>query len=500
LAGALRTAEILDNPHAQQGGYRNVTFARVAEALARSGEWDEAVKRARRCDDWGRAYAIADVIRIRAEAGDLDGAIRQAERLENTAVPRPQAGGPPFPSPRRMAIVKLVGVLAEKKELDRANRLLDAHPDAMAEGLAAIARVRLKAGDSDGATVAARRLLDRGGDWQSEAIARVVLVRALIVKNRLDEAVKVADGPWKEPEPVRQHSLGGSVSVEPLRGRALVALARARIERGDLDAGLAAVAKVPRGLSRAFDLLGLARERLDQGDRTTAAKLADAARAAMDGPGGSEFYLADVASVMARCGNVEEARRLFRRALFARDIGTPINRSYAAINQAQGGDIEGALRTIAAIPEVEPRDQARLRLAVHHAREGRADAALDVAGAIEDRAIRATATAQVGMILSRRGDRARGAAACRSAVEMVESPTPEVARDLAHAWAAIPGEAGVAVEWARRRPKPEVRAEALFGAAWGLSGQSFWMSGPSRYVILDPITGQQGYTSGDVDL
>ena len=147
LAGARRTAEILDNPHVQQGGYRNVTFALVAEALARSGNWDEAVKRARRCDEWGRAYAIADVIRIRAEEGDLDGAIRQVERLENTAVPAPQAGGPPLPSPRRMAIVKLVGILAEKKELDRADRLLDAHPDAMAEGLAAIARVRLKAGD-----------------------------------------------------------------------------------------------------------------------------------------------------------------------------------------------------------------------------------------------------------------------------------------------------------------------------------------------------------------
>jgi hypothetical protein len=290
------------------------------------------------------------------------------------------------------------------------------------------------------------------------------------------------------------------VSVEPLRGRAMVALARARIERGDLDAGLAALAKVPRGLSRSFDLLGLARERLEKGDRTTAAKLADAARAAMEGPGGSEYYLADVGAVMIRCGPLEEARRLFRRALFARDIGTPINRSHAAINQAQGGDIEGAMRTISAIPEVEPRDQARLWLAVHHAREGRGDAGLDVAAAIEDRSIRATATAQVGMILARRGDRARGAAACHRAVEMVESPISEVARDLAHAWAAIPGEAGAAVDWARRRPAPEARAEALFGAAWGLSGRSFWVSGVSRYVIPDPITGQQGYTNGDVDI
>jgi len=164
VAGALRTAEVLDNPHAQQGGYRNVTFAWVAEALARSGDWDEAVKRARRCDEWGRAYAIADVIRIRAEAGDLDGAIRQVERLENTGVPRPQAGGPPLPSPRRMAIVKLVGVLAEKKERDRADRLLARHPDSMAEGLAAIARIQLKAEDCDGATATARRLLDRSGN------------------------------------------------------------------------------------------------------------------------------------------------------------------------------------------------------------------------------------------------------------------------------------------------------------------------------------------------
>ena len=240
--------------------------------------------------------------------------------------------------------MKLVGVLAEKKERDRADHLLAAHPDAMAEGLAAIARVRFKAKDMDGAAAAARRLLDRGGDWQSEAIARVVLVRALIGRNRLDEAVKVADGPWKEPEIVRQqHSqAGGFASVEPLRGRARVALARARIERGDLDAGLATLAKVPRGLSRSFDLLGLARERLDKRDRTTAAKLADAARAAMDEPSGSEFYLADVGEVIARCGQIEEARRLFRRALFARDIGSAINRSNVAISQALGGDLEGS--------------------------------------------------------------------------------------------------------------------------------------------------------------
>jgi tetratricopeptide (TPR) repeat protein len=499
MAGALRSAAELETPQAEQNGYRSRVYWSIAEALARSGDWAGAVRRARRCDPWTRARTIADVIGTRAEKGDVDGAIKQAERLENVAEPRAQANFP-NPSPRRFAIVKLVGVLAERNELDRADRLLAAHPDATAEGLAAIARARLKAKDMDGAAAAARRLLDQGGDWRSEAIARLVLTRALIARDKLDDAVKVAGGPWKDYEPIG-HSQGPHPGVEPRRGRALVAVARAQIEQGHLDAGLATVAKAQQGLARASNLLALARERLEKGDRSTAERLVNAARAAMDEPGGSEFYLADVGAVMIRCGRLEEARRLFRRALFARDIGTPINRFYAAINQAQGGDLEGAMRTIAAIPEAEPRNEARLRLAVHHAREGRADAALDAAGAIEDRTIRATATAQVGMILARRGDRAGGAAACRRAVDLVEPPDPEVARILANAWAAVPGEAGAALDWARRRPTPELRAAALLGAAWGLSGRPVWVVGASPYVIWEPTEAQQqAQPDGDLDI
>jgi hypothetical protein len=326
-----------------------------------------------------------------------------------------------------------------------------------------------------------------------------VLTRALIAQDKLDAAVKVAGGPWKEHRPIG-HSQPPHPGIGPIRGRALVAVARAQIEQGHLDAGLDTLAKVQEGLARAFDLLELARERLEKGDRSTAEKLVDVARAAMDGPGGSEYYLAEVGAVMVRCGQVEPARRLFRRALFARDIGTADNRWYAAINQAQGGDVDGAMRTIAVIPEAEPRDHARLRLADHHARDGRAQAALDVAAAIEDPTVRATATAQVGMILARRGDRDRGAAACRRAVEIVETPNAEVTRILAHAWAASPGEAGAALDWARRRPTPELRVAALLGAAWGLSGRPFWVAGWSRYVSPEMIGAQQqSPNGGDLD-
>jgi predicted negative regulator of RcsB-dependent stress response len=495
VAGALRSAAELDTPQAEQAGYRSLVYSWIAEALARSGDWEGAVRRARRCDPWTRARTIAEVIGRRAEKGDMDGAIKQAERLENVAEPRFR-GGVDLPSPRRFAIVKLVGVLAEKNERDRADRLLAAHPDATAEGLAAIARARLKAKDMDGAAAAARRLLDQGGDWRSEAIARVVLVRALVAQDKVDAAVKVAGEPWKEQTPIG-HSQPPAPGVEPLRGRALVAVARAQIEQGHLDAGLATLAKVQQGLARALDLLKLARERLAKGDRSTAERLVAGARAAMDEPTGSEFYLADVGAVMARCGQVEPARELFRRALFARDINST-NRPYVAISQArEGGDVEGAMRTIAAIPEAEARDNARLRLAVHQARTDQADAALEVAAAIGDPAVRATATAQVGMILARRGDRDRGAAACRRAADMVESPTPEVARILAHAWAAAPGEAGAALDWSRRRSTPELRVAARLGAGWGLSGRPFWWVGPSRYLSPDMIIGAQQQPTDD---
>jgi hypothetical protein len=83
---------------------------------------------------------------------------------------------------------------------------------------------------------------------------------------------------------------------------------------------------------------------------------------------------------------------------------------------------------------------------------------------------------------------------------MVESPTPEVARILAHAWAAVPGEAGAAIDWGRRRPGPELRVAALLGAAWGLTGRPFWVAGASRYVIQDPIGAhQQSLTDGDLE-
>ncbi len=104
------------------------------------------------------------------------------------------------------------------------------------------------------------------------------------------------------------------------------------------------------------------------------------------------------------------------------------------------------------------------------------------------------------MLFARRGDRARGAVACRRAAEMVESPTAEVVRILAHAWAAVPGEAAAAIEWARRRPTPELRASALTGVGWGLGGRPFSVVGSSRYVIQDVVgPPPQPMTEDDLD-
>ena len=428
VAGAKHSAEALDTALARQNGYRSSALSEIAGAQAKAGDWDGAIRTARRLESWDRSFAMARAIRTRAEAGDLDGAINQARtRLEGAREPSAQ-GGFAGPSPRALAILEIVRVLADRNELDRAVRLLDAHPEVKVQGLAAIVRARFKAKDLDAAATAARRLLDQGGDWQSEASARVVLVRSLIAQDKLDAAIEAARGPWKQPDPPRSHSQPMQPSVEPLRNRALVAVGRAQIEQGHLDAALTTLSKVPGGLARAFDLIELARERLERDDRSSAAKLVSAAHAAMDESTGSEFYLQDVAAVMFRCGQVEPARRLFARALFARDIGSAINRPIVARTQAQAGDMEGGLRTIASIPEAEGRDYARLWLAVQHARDGKADAALDFASAIADPSYRAAATAQVGMILAQRGDRERGAATCPRAAEIVETPTPEVAR------------------------------------------------------------------------
>ena len=206
VAGAKRSAEALDTALARQCGYRSFAWSRIAGAQAKAGDWDGAIRTARRLELWDRSFAMARVIRTRAEAGDLDGAINQARtRLEGAREPSAQ-GGFAGPSPRALAILEIVRVLAGRNELDRACRLIDAHPEVRAQGLAAIARVRFKAKDPDAAATAARRLLDQGGDWRSEASARLVLVRSLIAQNKLDAAIEAARGPWKEPDPPRSHS------------------------------------------------------------------------------------------------------------------------------------------------------------------------------------------------------------------------------------------------------------------------------------------------------
>ncbi len=303
VAGEVRSAEALNTQEAENAGYKTTAVKRISEALARAGDWDGAARKARSCDPMIRATLIADVIANRARAGDVDGAIRQAERLENTSDPRFRTGTP-LPLPRRVAIVTLVGVLAEKNERDCTERLLAAHPDAMDEGLAAIARGRFKARDMDGAAAAARRLVDRGGDLHSEAIARAGADPRLIAQGRLDEAARLADGAWLVPKATRL-DLASAEHVERMQNWARFAVARARADRGDAGAAVAALAGMPSAVSRAFDLLELARARLDKGDRKSAETLVNAALAALEGPTGSEYYLAWIGELMVRYGEIE---------------------------------------------------------------------------------------------------------------------------------------------------------------------------------------------------
>jgi hypothetical protein len=187
-----------------------------------------------------------------------------------------------------------------------------------------------------------------------------------------------------------------------------------------------------------------------------------------------------------RAGQAEAARASFAAAISA-DDRRALERSPAIVRrQAQAGDLVGALRSVASIPEASYRDRARAWVATDLAREGKPGDALEIVGAIEHAAIRATALAHVGAALLKAGDPDRALDAFRRAAAAAEATPPEAARIVSRAWAAAPRGAPEALAWARRRPAGLARAAALLGVAEGVGGYPAYFPVPgfgSPYYI-----------------
>lgn len=469
-ASALRTLEGIDGPQSESP--RSTALGRIALAQALADDLDGALETLRLDRNPASRYVLEAIAAARAEAGDIAGAIRAAESWD----------APAKAWARNKVIAEVAAVQARHGDVAGAIRTVAEHGDGAAVGLAAIAAARLEAGDGEAAIAAARQALARGGDWQSEAAARVILVKSLVARGEIDEAKRVVAGHWHLPEPSGLGSQGILPSVDGHRKECLRAIARAQEGRGDVAAAIQTLEGVDLVYPRVQELAALATTLAEAGDAAGAERVLEHARRVAEERGGG-FANWTVAVAYVRAGQLDLARDLFGRAMFAEHIGAVENRRVMVLEQARAGDLEGALQSAAAIPEPDLRDQALAWVAADLARRGLADDALDVAARIADSAVHATTLAHVSKALAVAGYQARALATSRKAADGLEAASPEAARIIAHAWASTPVGMPEALAWARDRETPEARAEALLGVTGGMAGRPIWVEVRSPFYV-----------------
>ena len=476
VASALRTAGEIDAPG--QPDLHDEAIGRIALALSKAGDLKRAIETIRLCRrPLPSALAIGALMSARAEAGDLAGALSAVPAFDALETRVPWKG---------QALAGVARILAARGDLVAADRLARDYKEAAPLILAAIAEARDGAGDPKGAAGFARRVMAAGADRETEARCRVVLIRDLAARGRIDEAKRIVEESWKKP-PLNGNMGTIAPSLVPLESRAARAIAGACAERGEVERAQAALSHLAVH-DRVWALIELADRRTEAGDRATAERLLTVAeRSAESGKLG--FYHQDLGAAQFRFGRRDASRGSFAKAMRAGDIGTPVNQRVIVATQARAGDVEGATRTVAMIDDPGLRDQARAWIAIVLARQGRADVAIDATRSIIDRAIRATAMAQAGKILGDTGDPDRAVAAARRAAEIAGTggpPPHEAARIIAHAWASTTEGFPEAQGWARRLGNVEARASALLGVAQGGLNRAIRVRHDSHDLVPTP--------------
>ncbi|MFI6415285.1 hypothetical protein [Streptomyces sp. NPDC050585] len=302
----------------------------LARLRAKAGDWEGAEALARQAADHDDTRALVHLARLREDAGDREGAEALARQAADHGDTR--------------ALAFLARLRAEAGDWEGAEALARQaadHDDI--EALVVLAGLRAEAGDWEGAEALARQAADhddiealvfladlraKAGDWEgAEALARQAAgpgdIGALVHLADL----RAEAGDWEGAEALaRQAADHGDT-------RALVHLADLRAEAGDRD-GAEALARQAADRGDPFSVLTLIRLRAEAGDWEGAEALARQAA----GPGGTSA-LVFLARLRAEAGDWEGAEALARQAADHGDIGALV---FLAWLRAEAGDRDGA--------------------------------------------------------------------------------------------------------------------------------------------------------------
>lgn len=410
LSGAVAFAK-------QAGPARELAEAQMASGQASTGDLDGALKRAEGIQDMGlRFSAFSKIALLRARARDFVGAAKALD-----------ARMPYQPVFQMMALVRQIARLqAQSGDIDGASAFLQRKSDPAT--LAYLSGLKAKAGDADGAA----RLLQAARGFKGLLVGAGVegeVAKGLLEAGDVDGALReVADHPEL-------------AKVEELRAALLKALA----DRRDFAAALRIAEGIEDPSDRALALAELLPARVAAGERVDPATLE--ATAALVGRIEvvqlRAMALAALATAQRGQGNVEAADRMLQEASGVAKTAKPLLAGAAfrflITARLQHGDFEAALGLADQIRSLEGIGDEMLR-------EG---------------------LLEIGAAQWKAGRRAEAA----RTFEVARTEARRVADDGGDALASVgfrqarAGDVAGALAWVRQERKPEVRALCLIACA-----------------------------------
>jgi tetratricopeptide (TPR) repeat protein len=280
LKSATITAELI-----QDDSFRGEAFQRIVTAHAKAGDFETARRVATSIiDTMGKARSWAAIAIAEFKAGNRAAA---KESLENAREAASQIVFDPADSSDHKPLMmgELARVLAVFGDFEAANEIASAVPKAPWKDLAwrNIARVQAQDGDVHGAVLTSESIQDKF--WRGNSLSLIAF--DLIKRNKLDEALKVADINSSEyyrlvsyTRLAKAYARAGKADVSKslidtvlteavgvadsgpstgnLKGSLMGRLAWAQTEMGDADAAMAWIPNQPTAKIRFWSYLGIA--------------------------------------------------------------------------------------------------------------------------------------------------------------------------------------------------------------------------------------------------
>lgn len=430
----------------------------LVSALVQEGHIPEAIRAANTIDIAPqRESALLGIAEVQARTGDVHGAIRTALKTTDTL------------SNRTTTLARIIGIQAKTGDIEGARRNLAAMPQESRHlALWGIAQAQAKSGDLRGA-VATLEPVQK--DEFARAQSRMLIAEAKLQAGKVDEVRRIAEELRIRPQHIPGTQGARFTDADYYRDRLLSEIAHALVARGDLEGARETAYAISSIRKRVRLLSSIAAVAAKAGDREGGIRIIKQAAGLARGSAGHEpdaLELIDLAAAHVVAGDIEASRPMFLQAL--RCIG-PENLHIVPHAQAHAGDVEGALRTAAAIESGVEKSRALEGVAAAQLKSGDVDGASETATSITSAGIRAIVLTRIAEARRMAGDQEDARAAVLEAGRSLEDPAGDAARAVAREWART-GDSSGARRWAHEQKSPAVKARALLGVAEGSSSRA----------------------------